>query len=353
MAKPRILYIDRIVFGRKQTWLKRLKKRFKDKKFSGQEGFFKASLFYRFEVIDRDIDYLRSHVSYVNRHYDAVVIDWKVKAGGYLADYPELAFVRQLSIPAVLFCGNAEAGVIPSDRVLDLFSVVFKREHYKDLDRYPLSAANKAKLCTTMLACKAAPLTLGTLAAFDVSQYGRKGYDALPGPEVFFIGQATHPERIETVRRLKNSGFQFEGGIYPLSRRTQQANADIIAPETYGDVYCPRLESDTYFDKMASSRINLCLSGFGEFTFRHQEAWLYNCFTLCESVIDALEIPIRVTPYQDYVPFDTHDDLLEKIAFYLDHEDECRKIADNARKRFVADYSLAKHSEYIEKHVFG
>ncbi len=353
MASKKILYIDRIVFGRKKSFCKRLKARFKDKKFLGQEGFFKASLFYRFDVTDKDIDYLSANIATINRRYDAVVIDWQVKAGGYLADYSDLAFIGRLSIPAVLFCGNAEAGVIPSDQLLDLFHVVFKREHYKDLDRYPISFVNKNKLCTTMLACKAALLTRNTLSTFDIARYGRTGYGASSQTDVFFIGQATHQERIEIVRTLRTSGFRFEGGIYPLSKRMQKANTNNIDPVTYKDVNCPRLDSATYFNKMAASRINLCLSGFGEFTFRHQEAWLYNCFTLCEAVIDELEIPIRVTPYDDYVPFDNHDDLLEKTAFYLNHEDERRRIADNARKHFVEGYSLQKHSEYIEKHMFG
>jgi hypothetical protein len=186
-----------------------------------------------------------------------------------------------------------------------------------------------------------------------VSQYGRSQYGGASETDVFFLGQGTHQERIEIVRTLKNSDFQFEGGIYPLSRRTQQANANMIPSTAYRDVCCPRLDSDTYFNKMAASRINLCLSGFGEFTFRHQEAWLYNCFTLCEAVIEELEIPISVTPFEDYIPFDSHDDLLDKTAFYLKHENERQRIADNARKRFVEDYSLKKHSEYIEKHIFG
>jgi spore maturation protein CgeB len=51
---------------------------------------------------------------------------------------------------------------------------------------------------------------------------------------------------------------------------------------------------------------------------------------------------------ETYVPLRWDmDDLLEKVRWYLDHEDERRRIADNAREAYVAYYREQRLVDHI------
>ena len=345
--KPKVLYVPRRVFGRKPTLRKWLKRWWSGKRFAGQEGFFQAAVHSAFDVEETTLEALPARTR-ADRSVCAVIVDWQCGENGSLAGVSELRTVTKISVPAVLFCGNACAGFMPKDDVLDLFSLVFKREPFKDLDRYLISSSNKAKIHPTMLACKGIPMNSRTLYNLVVEYYGRDRYGTDFNSDVFFLGQATHMNRIETIQAIKRLGIRFQGGIYPLSKRVQEREKTVIPISDYSDVFHAKIKSDRYFDFLCTSKINLVLSGFGEFTFRHQEAWLYSCFTLCESDIEELNLLIRVKPYEHYVPFRGLTDLIEKIQYYIDDMDERRRIAENARRQFVQDYSVLKHGKDIK-----
>ncbi len=50
------------------------------------------------------------------------------------------------------------------------------------------------------------------------------------------------------------------------------------------------------------------------------------------------EIDCFLRPMQDYVPWDTPEDLLEKIRYYLTHDDEYIKITENCQNRLKTVY---------------
>ncbi len=319
------------------------------KKFAGQEGFFQASVYSTFDVEECALSSLPSRLVNIDNTCSAVIVDWQSGENGGNAGLRELSFLKKINVPVALFCGNAKAGLLPDDNVLDLFSVVFKREPYKDLDRYPISYANKSKIQPTMLACKAIPLNSRDTSILDVSAFGHDTYGPEFESDVFFLGQATHRERIDTLRTVKSTGLRLGGGIYPLSKRTQMQQKETIPLDAYTDVYHEKIKSDVYFNKMCKSKINLILNGFGEFTFRHQEAWLFNCFSICESVIEDLNLLIRVKPYEHYVPYLGLDDLKHKIRQYISDANERGRIAANARRQFLEDYSVKDHGEQIKQ----
>jgi spore maturation protein CgeB len=47
-------------------------------------------------------------------------------------------------------------------------------------------------------------------------------------------------------------------------------------------------------------------------------------------------------PMKHYVPFDDENDLLNKITYYLQHEEDRNIIVDNAMSKMKTDYSSEK-----------
>ena len=45
------------------------------------------------------------------------------------------------------------------------------------------------------------------------------------------------------------------------------------------------------------------------------------------------------TPGEDFVYYESHQDLLDRIGYYLTHEDERRRIAENAHRKVAADHT--------------
>src|SRR5690625_7788690 len=75
-------------------------------------------------------------------------------------------------IPAVLLISSPNAKSVPSDEEMGLFELVFRREHFKDLDRYDLNASNKEKLRTTVLSCTLIPANILNYKRLNASDYG-------------------------------------------------------------------------------------------------------------------------------------------------------------------------------------
>jgi spore maturation protein CgeB len=51
------------------------------------------------------------------------------------------------------------------------------------------------------------------------------------------------------------------------------------------------------------------------------------------------ETPQYFTPMSDYVAFDTKEDLVDKVRYYLEHEDERQQIALNGYRKATKEYS--------------
>lgn len=58
------------------------------------------------------------------------------------------------------------------------------------------------------------------------------------------------------------------------------------------------------------------------------------------------ETPQYFTPMSEYVAFDTKEDLVDKVRYYLEHEDERRQIADSGYRRALKQYN---HNEFWAK----
>lgn len=62
---------------------------------------------------------------------------------------------------------------------------------------------------------------------------------------------------------------------------------------------------------------------------------------------ESLELAKLYTPYVDYVPWTDKDDLLKKVNYYLEHDDECKRIADNGCKKTHELYSAKTFWEKV------
>ncbi len=327
----RVLYVERA--RGHHSLLGRIYNSFPEFKLSGQDGFLRASLHCVCDVTERPMAYLLRHADDLHREFDWVVVNFK--AGGLKRVLNEEEVARIARIPKcrkALFINYAAASILPSDAVLDPFDLVFKREMFRDLERYPISPANRAKLCTTTLACLMVPAHRLNVRRIDPRRYGFDDVSRDSPDGVFFNGLSTRASREELLKFIVEAGVPFVGGLQP-----KQA---ALAP---GVPYAPRMRMRDYVAQVRRSRINLALDGIGEFTFRHLEVWCCCAFLLSNSSIRALSLPLAAREGEHYVCFDSPDDLVEKARYYLDHPDARDRIARAGRALFERDYNFHKH----------
>lgn len=62
---------------------------------------------------------------------------------------------------------------------------------------------------------------------------------------------------------------------------------------------------------------------------------------------ESLELAKLYIPFVDYVPWTTEDDLLNKVKYYLEHEDERRIIASNGYEKTLQTYSAKTFWEKV------
>ena len=123
-------------------------------------------------------------------------------------------------------------------------------------------------------------------------------------------GVNNYPDRIEALSALRLAGI------------------DVV--KAGGQLESP-LPLEQYARIFMRSRISLNFSYSGDkltYKGRTFEA------TLCGSMLIETNNPFtlrRLRPYVDFVPFDDHADLIDKIRYYLAHEDERRCIAENGK----------------------
>ena len=261
---------------------------------------------------------------------DLLIVDSKATPDGRGND-PEKNFEflkEQKDIMKGLFVSSARAEAMPSNEVLEIFDVVFKREPWKDLAKYNLSAHNRQKVFPTMLPCPLVPPD--KLKGLTFSEHTDQQFD------VFFNGQVTNIKRIDFWSRLKQeSDLKIIGGLQPTW---------IDVPYEYR---FKKLSRKRYKDIIHHSKINLALEGIGTFTYRHLELLSQGAFMMSHSNIQQQNLPLEIVDGEHYVAFEDVDDLIEKIQHYLVRPDERLHIARNGFERFKRDYSFEKHGEYI------
>ena len=276
--------------------------------------------------------------------YDIVVVmstDIRRKKRHYAE---RLAAITGLPMLKVLFDAGDIPGEIPPDKTLDVFDVFFKREPFRDRDRYPISARNKAKMRATMLPCLSVrPSRFRNLATIDTAAYGNRLPNPAPATDVFFLGGATSPRRLEIVRTLRAQPFDFSGGLHPGLRGLEVEPA----------ISSPRLFQGGFSAKARNARINLALEGRGPFTFRHLDFWCLCCFMLSPPEIAELETPLPYVDGRHYVSFNSLDDLVDKCRYYLVHDTERTAIAAAGRQLFEEHYSFDRHGAAIAAAIDG
>jgi glycosyltransferase involved in cell wall biosynthesis len=265
-----------------------------------------------------------------------VLVNSKYNAHG--KRWSDLEWLKALQKPTLLFCGNAEAHVLPPDEFLDLFDLVYKRELLRDTARYLISEANRGKLRTTMLSCQIVKLDPRSPGQWQKDNFRRRGepYDY----DVFFSGKLkTNPIRQNIVQRLTREGIRFYGGLqYPTP-----------GAQSYEQ---RRLPFEEYENAINRSKINIAPEGYGQFTHRHLEIWCMGGFCLSTPSIREVTLPLG-NPQEGvhYVAFDDLDDMVEKIRYYLTHDDERETIAAAGRSLFETIYDPARHGEAIRQEV--
>ncbi len=240
-------------------------------------------------------------------------------------------------VPVILLVLNDHAGQIPGDRCLDQVQLVFKREPYRDLERYDLTNKNRDKIKPTVMCSPLVPATLWNRQSIEPAEYGHDSPSDQFDTDVFFLGTSTSRLRIDVVRILQESTLDFSGGLlekqYPVpdSLRTS------------------RLPQNQFYNQIRSSKINLALEGCGQFTYRHWELWGLSAFMLSTSSLNEIRLPFEITEGEHYVTFDDPGNLVDTIHHYLRAPKERRRIARRCRQLFEREYDFEKYGKYIEK----
>ena len=289
-----------------------------------------------FDVTRRPASQVLPEVSRLSRRFDALIVNYKL-GGDVQSRHALLQQLGATDVPSILFCNVAKAGRIPGDDVLDRFDLVFKREHFRDLDRYAILDKNKLKLRTTMLACS--PRTISLLKRYrrvcDRNERSTYSYD------VFFSGATTAAVRAEAWEVVINSRLSFTGGLQLRKFSGRKEKNYRVA----------KLPHRAYLKTMLVSKVNLALEGLGEFTFRHLEIWCAGSFMISTKSIRDLTLPLNAREGEHFVVFEDIQDLRDKLLYYARNDHERERIAKAGRSMFLREYDPVKHGEQLRKAV--
>ncbi len=338
----KILYVKRQIVD--TIWKKIPKKIRQWYCFWGREGFFRASLHYHNEVTEIFLKHLENKSqSWINK-FDLIIFNFRANHAPHkdsygfntLWDWVEEFKNKIQNKPVVLLDVNASAGKTGNNDLLDNFDLVFKREIFRANIKYnSLKPTNRAKLRTTMLSCHFVSASRFNFKEINIEEEGFRSPAEEFEHDVFFVGKDTSQERRALVDRLLDSEYDFYGGLQEKKEKL---------PER---LKTKRLGKKEYIKTIRNSKINLAPEGLGEFTYRHLEIWWACAFMLCSPSINELELPLDVEDGVHYVTYESEDDLLDKIDYYLKHPQQRKQIAQNGRKAFEDGYDFEKHGEYI------
>jgi hypothetical protein len=313
--------------------------------FWGREGFFRAALHYQNDVTEISFSKLQKKTSAWISKYDVIVFDFLCNKQNRKTNFEALREgLKKLnnipaSIPRALLVANAAAFNLPDNEIMDYFDIVFKREPFKDRSKYSMSEKNINKIHPTMISCHFVPASRFNLKKIQPSESGFSEPADDFKYEVSFIGTETSDERIKVVETLLESDYNFFGGL----REKRSELPDKLKAK--------RLNKKDYIRTIRNTKINLALEGCGEFTYRHLELWWACAFMISSPSINELELPMDVEDGVHYITYESEDDLLEKIDYYLEHPEERKQIALNGRKAFEEGYDFEKHGEYITRQL--
>ena len=260
--------------------------------------------------------------NFLNFLFDGIFVNWKFTSSrnGIETQNKLAKLSNKFDIKKVIIDNRDQSFVKIEDELLNKFNFVIKREKN-------VSITNK-KYLSTMLPC--------TLAKHKISKKIEKidwkniGYSRPNNDfkyDIYFTGSKSSKERVETYKFIKNKNFN----IFMNFERVNQIQ---------------------YYKNIYLSSINIALAGNGEFTFRHLEI-LGNCsFMMCDKQINQIELPIPIKDGEHFITYENHNDLLEKINFFLKNKDLRSKIALNGRKQLEKYYSPKNHGKILFERIF-
>ena len=340
----KILYVTRSsrLSKTKPDFYSKLKQRFRtlgtDFKrhlyFSEIDGFFEASLHEAGDVT-RIANSNVSKRSFDNQ--DAIVVNFRCVPGKLRGDDSRLIEIaKEFQGVKALFVDADKARIMPSDAVLDNYDIVFKREPFLDLDRYPITYNNKKKIKPTMLSCR---YFIHSPYKFLSKQRHQKllTQETLEKKsDVFFIGKASH-ERIEAWSQIKEkNNLTISGGLLP-----RQGTSLDPALRT------EPISEEEFISCIKKAHINLAIDGHGEFTFRHLEIWCAGGFLLAHANLKDIWLPLPMREHKHFECYNDTKELIDKIEYFSKNSEKADKIAKNGHKIFLEGYSATQHGNYI------
>lgn len=287
-------------------------------------GYFDSSIHVNAFTFELPYNFCIIFSTILNKIFDGIFINWKFTN---LRNDPNLELKliklsRKFKIKKVIVDNRDTGDDIIRKEILDNFDNVIKREKNK-------SIINN-KYLTTMLPCTLIDYKiLKKEEKINWNKIGKNRPNNKFKYDIFFSGSHTSKKRSEMVEFLKSKNLNFYGGLKEA-----------------------RVPYDEYLKAIYNSSINLAIAGVGEFTGRHLEI-LCNCsFLMCHEAINKIELPIPIKDGKHFITYKNHEDLFEKITFFLENKEVRQNIALNGRKVLENYYSPKKHGDNILKKIF-
>ena len=299
---------------------------FKKKISKNTSGYIDAAIYSNAYVLELPYNYCIFFSKILNLFFDSIFINWKFT--NYRNDKEDLEkkllkLSKIFNIKKVIVDGTDKSINIIKEDILDGFDYVIKREKNKQ-------TSNK-KYLTTMLPCTMVNYKISKKKEnIDWNIVGNSEPNSNPRYDIFFSGKKTSKYRKELIEFLHIKEFNF-----------------------FGRAEDTKIPFDNYLSAIYDSSINLALEGIGEFTFRHLEILASCSFMLCQNSINELELPLPLVDGKHFVTFESKEDLVEKISFYLKNNSLRNEIALNGRKALEEYYSPKKHGEFLFSKIFS
>jgi len=308
--------------------------------YEGQDGFFLASINEVFDVKYSSMSKFLQKKDDINKKFDVLFVNYKSRIEkDNLINKELINIVKGIDIIRILFIGSARPEIMPDNEVLDNYDLIFKREPYKNLDKYNLSDTNRKKIFSTILTCNT-KRTFKFKFSYTKIKIEKNKKITLPYKyDIFYTGRVNNQTNIreETLNYIKREKLNFYGGLQ--GRDNKYFSSELSFKQ---------LKFFDYIKATKQSKINLALSGIGPFTFRHLEIWDLGCFMLCDNHIKNMQLPFNAIENIHYVSFNNFDDMINKIKYYLSHNKEREKIAKAGKRLLDEEYRTEKHGEYIK-----
>lgn len=336
----KVLYVGRH-YSRSRTskgFLDKFRKPKIEREFMGRQAFFEAAIYDACRIESRQAEWLVNNRNSLDGKFDALIVNQEFGQRG--VGIGSLTWLPELSIPKVLFFVDARADALPPNEVLDLFDLVYKREQLRPEIGYDRSAENLAKLRVTMLGCPLIPMKRGEKFTPDRVPEPRQETDPYVH-DVFFSGKLkTNPIRGEILEKLHEANFSVFGGV-----QTDATGAHAHASSNLA-------RHGEYARALKESKINIAPEGYGQFTHRHLEIWCMGGFCLSTPSVRDVTLPFaQPEDGKHYVAFDDMDDMVNKIRYYLTHDEEREGIARAGRRLFEENYDPVRHGQDIRGEI--